>query len=304
MRVSVLVSTYNAPEWLEKVIWGYTVQTHQDFELLVADDGSTEQTAARLEYLRQQTGLCIRHVWHERRGFRKCTIVNRAVEAAETDYLVFTDGDCIPRFDFLHQHVSHAEPGCFLSGGAIRLPMLLSHRIGKEDILSRRVMDPQWLKANGLDNTKKLLMLWCGPKVARFLDAITPTKATWNGGNASAWKSDILRVNGYDERMEHGGLDRELGERLTNAGARAKQVRHRAVCLHLDHGRAYARQEALERNRRIRWETRHQRVVWTRYGIQKETDKSECQPDAVSGGFLEQPLGREDVRAAERLPVA
>lgn len=270
MRVSVILSTYNAPEWLEKVIWGYTVQSHQDFELLVADDGSNEETASRVKYLKNATGLSIRHVWHEHRGFRKCTIVNRAIEQAETDYLVFSDGDCIPRWDFLEQHVTLAQRGCFLSGGAIRMPMLLSALITQDDIVNRRITDPRWMKAHGLDNAKKFLMLWCGPRLARVLDAITPTKATWNGGNASAWKSDVFAVNGYDERMEHGGLDRELGERLTNAGIRARQVRHRAICLHLDHTRAYARQEARERNRSIRTQTRHQRAVWTPHGIRKD----------------------------------
>ncbi len=280
MRVSVILSTYNAPDWLEKVIWGYTVQSHQDFELLIADDGSTEETRSRVEYLKQATGLCIRHVWHEHRGFRKCTIVNRAIELAESDYLVFSDGDCIPRWDFLEQHVNLAEPRCFLSGGAIRMSMLLSNLITRDDIINRCVTDPRWLKSHGLRNTKKLLMLWCGPRVSRVLDAITPTKATWNGGNASAWKSDIFAVNGYDERMEHGGLDRELGERLTNVGIRARQVRPRAVCLHLDHTRAYARQEARDRNRSIRRQTRRLKVVWTSHGIRKEA----VQPDQAMCG--------------------
>lgn len=281
MRVSVILSTYNAPEWLEKVIWGYTVQSHQDFELLIADDGSTTETASCVEYLKRSTNLSIRHVWHEHRGFRKCTIVNRAIVQAETDYLVFSDGDCIPRWDFLEQHVTLAQRGCFLSGGAIRMPMALSTLITPDDIVNRRVTDPTWMKAHGLDKAKKLFMLWCGPRLARLLDAITPTKATWNGGNASAWKSDILAVNGYDERMEHGGLDREMGERMTNAGIRARQVRHRAICLHLDHSRAYVRQEARERNLSIRKQTRRQRAVWTPHGIRQGA----AAPDPVETGI-------------------
>lgn len=269
MRVSVILSTYNAPVWLEKVVWGYSVQSHRDFEILVADDGSTEETAQCIDRLREETGLTIRHVWHPREGFRKCTIVNRAVQQAESDYLLFTDGDCVPRWDFLEQHVTLAEPDWFLSGGAIRLPMNVSRQLTRDDIASGRITDATWMKANGLEGSKKLLMLWCGPTLARFMDAITPTKATWNGGNASAWKRDILRVNGYDERMEHGGLDRELGERLVNLGLRAKQIRHRAICLHLDHSRGYARKDALERNNRIRQQTRRLRLVWTDHGIVK-----------------------------------
>ena len=39
MQSSIVISTYNAPEWLEKVIWGYSVQSCNDFELVIADDG-------------------------------------------------------------------------------------------------------------------------------------------------------------------------------------------------------------------------------------------------------------------------
>ena len=246
------------------------MQSHRDFENLIADDGSTEETADRIEYLQRETRLPIRHVWQERRGFRKCTIMNRAILLAESDYLVFSDGDCIPRWDFLEQHVALAEPGYFLSGGAIRLSMALSTQVDRDDIVNRRITDFRWMKSHGFDNAKKLFVLWCGPRLLRLLDAVTPTRPTWNGGNVSAWKSDVLAVNGYDERMEHGGLDRELGERLTNAGVRGRQIRHRAICLHLDHSRAYARQEALERNNTIRKETRRLRAIWTYHGIHKE----------------------------------
>ncbi|MCG8648371.1 MAG: glycosyltransferase, partial [Pirellulales bacterium] len=79
--ISVVLSTYNAPLWLEKSVWGYAEQTLQNFEIIVADDGSDCPTADAIERLRHQTGLTIKHVWHEDRGFRKCAILNRAIEA-------------------------------------------------------------------------------------------------------------------------------------------------------------------------------------------------------------------------------
>jgi hypothetical protein len=97
---------------------------------------------------------------------------------------------------------------------------------------------------------------------------MTTTRATWNGGNASGWKTDLLRVNGYDERLQYGGLDRELGERLMNAGIRGKQIRHRAIAVHLDHARPYMQQEAWRHNDAIRRETRRSRATWTPYGIE------------------------------------
>ena len=269
MRVSVILSTYNQPAWLEKVIWGYVAQTHQDFELVIADDGSGEATTQTIDRLRAWSRLTIRHVWHEDRGFRKCTILNRAIVESSADYLVFSDGDCIPRHDFLATHVRHARPGYFLSGGYFKLPMDISRAITSDDVLARRIADARWLREQGLPRNRKLLKLSAGPVVARLLDLFTTTGATWNGHNSSGWKSDIERVNGFDERMEWGAEDREMGERMMNIGVRGKRIRYRAICVHLDHARGYVREEALQRNAQIREETKLNRAVWTSYGILK-----------------------------------
>jgi glycosyltransferase involved in cell wall biosynthesis len=270
MRPTVIFSTYNSTRWLEKVLWGYSAQTHRDFELIVADDGSTGETAELIQRMRKDTGLCLNHVWHDDRGFRKCTILNRAIVAAQSDYLIFTDGDCIPRSDFVAVHMQLAQPGRFLSGGLVRLPMQLSQDLTKDDILSGRATDLRWLTRHGMPWVKKLRMLQKNKTAARVMDWLTTTRATWNGHNASAAKIDLLRVNGYDERMEHGGLDRELGERLVNAGVRPTQIRHRAPCVHLDHGRGYCRPEALALNRQIRNRVRQEHLEFTPFGIEKK----------------------------------
>ena len=270
MRLSVILSTYNSPEWLEKALWGYSAQGHRHFELVVADDGSTDETRRRIDVLRSRTGMTIRHIWHEDQGFRKCTILNRAIEAASADYLVFSDGDCIPRNDFLETHARLARLGAFLSGGLFRLPLAVSQQIDRDDILQGRATDVRWLRSAGVQWSPKLLKLACRPPWSRCLDGLTSTRATWNGHNSSGWKADLLAVNGFDERMEWGGEDRELGERLVHLGIRPVQIRYRAVCVHLDHERGYVRQEALTRNHQIWAQTRRARSTWTDSGIRKD----------------------------------
>lgn len=270
MRLSVILSTYNSPDWLEQTLWGYSAQSHRHFELLVADDGSTDDTRRRIDHLRGRTGMTIRHIWHEDHGFRKCTILNRAIEAASADYLVFSDGDCIPRRDFLETHSRLARLGTFLSGGLFRLPLDVSRRIGRDDVVNGRATDVQWLRSAGVRWSPKLLKLACRPPWSRLLDGLTSTRATWNGHNSSGWKADLLAVNGFDERMEWGGEDREMGERLVHLGVRGVQIRYRAVCVHLDHERGYVREEALARNHQIWAETRRTRSIWTASGIRKD----------------------------------
>src|SRR5687768_17180449 len=110
MKVSVVISTYNSPEWLEKVLWGYEFQTYRNFELVIADDGSGDSTREIIDRFKTQSGLDVIHVWHEDRGFQKSEILNKAIQASKTDYLIFSDGDCIPRKDFVGVHVMNASP--------------------------------------------------------------------------------------------------------------------------------------------------------------------------------------------------
>jgi glycosyltransferase involved in cell wall biosynthesis len=269
MRISVILATYNAPAWLEKVLWGYAVQSTPAAEIVIADDGSTQETLLTIERMKRATGLAIKHVWHEDRGFRKCEILNKAILAASGDYLVVSDGDCIPRRDFLAVHRQFAAPKRFLSGGLLRLPIQLSEQLSINDIVSGRSFSVPWLLRNGLKPTKKCLLIATPRRMGAAMDRLTTTRATWNGHNASGWKEDLLRVNGFDERMGYGGEDRELGERLMNAGVRPKQIRHRAVCVHLDHSRGYVDPAVVQWNIRHRADVRRNNVMWTEYGIHK-----------------------------------
>ncbi|MCK0203022.1 glycosyltransferase, partial [Ornithobacterium rhinotracheale] len=117
MEISVIISTYNAKEWLQKVLWGYNQQTFQDFELVIADDGSREDTREMIEDFKKIAKFPITHVWHEDRGFQKSEILNKAVVQCKAPYIIMSDGDCIPRKDFVEVHFKNKEKGRFLSGG-------------------------------------------------------------------------------------------------------------------------------------------------------------------------------------------
>ncbi len=271
MRVSVIITTFNQPEQLEKVLWGYAGQRHRDFELIVADDGSGPATTEVIDRVASAAGLDVLHVWHEHRGFRKTEILNRAIAAASSEYLIFSDGDCIPRDDFIQSHVNLAEPGFFLSGGYLKLPADVSAQITVAAIRSGDATNPSWLKERGWKPGKRALRLLRVKALAALLDRVTPTRRTWNGHNSSAWKSTLVAANGFDLDMAYGGLDRALGERLMNAGIRGKQVRHRTPCLHLHHERPYADPQKWKRNHEIRDRIRQNHETRARVGIAELT---------------------------------
>lgn len=268
-EISVIISTYNSPEWLQKVLWGYNTQNYRNFELILADDGSKQPTFDLIEQMKKEVFYPIVHVWHEDNGFQKSQILNKAIEACSTDYILMSDGDCIPRPDFVEQHIKYREENHFLSGGYHKLPMNLSKMITKEDIYSNKCFDLFWLKKNGMKTSFKNLKVYAKGWFSDILNFLTPTTPSWNGHNSSGWKKDIIAINGFDERMQYGGQDRELGERLVNYGIKPKQIRYSTVCLHLDHPRGYATKESIDKNKNIRKETRTEKKKWTSYGIVK-----------------------------------
>ena len=265
MTIGIIISTYNNPKWLEKTLWSYQAQQRPADEIIIADDGSRDDTRQLIEQMKKV--LPLRHVWHEDKGFRKTKILNEALKVATADYLIFTDQDCVARPDFIATHEHYAEEGYILSGGYFKLPMNISEAISQQDIASGQAFRLSWLKAQGLKYSFKCTKLIGKRWFSVLMNHITPTHATWNGMNSSGWRKDILEVNGFDERMQYGGEDREMGERLFNKGIRAKQIRYSAIVLHLDHGRPYVNQEAWKKNYAIRKETKRKHLIQTPFGI-------------------------------------
>jgi glycosyltransferase involved in cell wall biosynthesis len=266
-RLSVIVSTYDRPAFLEKVLRGYAIQSDRDFELVVADDGSGPETADVISHARSSRDLSILHVRHADDGFRKTLILNRAIVAARGDYLMFTDGDCIPREDLIATHKRLGGRGHYVAGGYLKLPQDISEVISLDDIDSRRITDIEWLRSRGWKAGRRALRLTRSDRIASFLDAITPTAADFHGNNASASRDALYSVNGFESEMGYGGLDQALGYRLQNAGIAGRQARHRAVTMHLYHDRPYRDASVVARNREIMKRIRRDKETRARTGI-------------------------------------
>lgn len=269
LKISVVVSTYNAEEWLEKVLIGYKYQTYTDFELIIADDGSRPSTKELIDRYAADYPVPVRHLWHEDQGYRRQEILNVAIMEAAYEYIIMTDGDCIPRKDFVEIHALEAERGRFLSGGYCKLTMKTSKHISEQDIVNQDCFKVSWLKSIDTLGFSNTLKLGANPLLAKLLDLISPTTPSFNNCNSSGYREDMIAINGYDERMKYGGPDREFGERLENFGVKGKQIRHKAVVLHLDHPRGYKTPESLAANLAIRKEVRDKKIKWTPFGIKK-----------------------------------
>ncbi len=235
MRTAVIVTTYNRPDALEALLAGYQAQRDADFELLIADDGSTDDTRGVVDEFKSRAPFPVAHIWHEDRGFRAAAIRNRALAATRADYIVFSDGDCVPVPRFVAQHQRLAERGWFVAGNRV----LLSEEF------TRRVLAEQ-LPIHGWT-----LSVWLGAWAKRDINRWLPLVALPDGGlrksapqrwegiktcNLAAWRDDLLRVNGLDEAYAGWGLeDSDLVIRLLHAGVKHKSARFAAPVFHLWH---------------------------------------------------------------------
>lgn len=236
LRIAVIVTTYNRPDALAAVLEGFLAQTDANFEVLVADDGSTGDTAQVVKDFQRRASFPVAHVWQEDDGFRAAAIRNRALAASGADYIIFTDGDCIPPVDFVARHRALSEPGCFLSGNRLLLSEAFTRRMLREKIPVHSWSASDWLLARVRGEVNRLLPLLRLPDVA-WMRKRAPNR--WQGAktcNLSAFRQDLLRVNGLDENYTGWGQeDSDLVVRLIRAGLVNKSARFSAPVLHLWH---------------------------------------------------------------------
>jgi glycosyltransferase involved in cell wall biosynthesis len=235
MRIAIILTTYNRPDALAAVLAGYAAQRDAEFELLVADDGSIDDTRKVVEDFKASVNFPVTHVWHEDQGFRAAAIRNRALAQTAADYIIFSDGDCVPAPRFVAQHQRLAERGWFVAGNRVLLGAGFTDQVLRDKLPIHEWTRGAWLTAWAKRDINRWLPLVALPDGAFRKSA--PQR--WEGVktcNLAAWRDDLLRVNGLDETYSGWGLeDSDLVIRLLHAGVRHKSARFAAPVFHLWH---------------------------------------------------------------------
>ena len=235
MLVSLIVTTYNRPDALAAVLSGLLAQDDRSFEVLIADDGSRDETRALVERVAGDAPVRIAHVWQEDRGFRAGAARNRAVAQAKGEYLVFLDGDCVPRPDFIARHRRLAERGWMVAGNRILLSQSFTREVLQGMLPIHAWSFAQWRQARArgaVNRTAPLRSLPLGP-LRRIGSRNWQRVRTCNLG---VWADDFRAVNGFDEAFEGWGFeDSDLAVRLPNLGVRRKYGAFATGVLHLWH---------------------------------------------------------------------
>ncbi|QWE31251.1 glycosyltransferase family 2 protein [Polynucleobacter sp. Adler-ghost] len=250
--ISVLLATYNWPQALKICLESLSTQTDLDFEIIIADDGSTTTTKDLIEAIQKNFPVKITHLWQEDQGFRKTRILNQAIQAAHGEYLVFLDGDCIVQSDFISQHRALSQANHLVTGSRV----LLNDELSKQLLL--------WANWDFKKFTGNLL----SSRLSGGINKYWPLKiklgdGAWRkykkfvwrrikGCNMACWKTDALAIGGFDETMTGWGHeDADFVFRLQSKGLIRKSGSWATEVLHLYH-RINDQSNAAENARRVR----------------------------------------------------
>jgi glycosyltransferase involved in cell wall biosynthesis len=236
--VSVVVTTYNRSDALLAVLEGLSRQTDRNFEVIVADDGSTDEQQRKIFESPVARLLRVIHVWHPDVGFTASRIRNRGVAAAHGPYIVFLDGDCVPEADFIARHKALAQVGFMVNGSRVLLSPALTKDVlvGRDDVVGRALL--YWVNVRLRGRASKLSGLLRLPDGAFRVRQ----KFTWKGirsCNMGVWRTDFESVNGFDESfVGWGHEDADFVLRLHNHGVHRKNGFCATEVYHLWHAEA------------------------------------------------------------------
>lgn len=234
IRVSIIITTYNWPDVLEKIISALALQTYLNFQVIIADDGSGQTTFDYVQRAKAKYPFEIVHVWQPDEGFQAARIRNKAAAKAEGDYLIFLDGDCIPFSHFVARHVKLAEKGWLVAGNRILLSQRYTQQILESDIQLNHLKLTNWFSLKLSNDCNRLLPLVFIPYFPRKLKT-----SQWKGVktcNMGLWKEAFISVNGFDESFTGWGHeDSDLVLRLLKSGIKRKEGRFALPVIHCWH---------------------------------------------------------------------
>ena len=250
--ISILLATYNWPQALKLCLESLATQTDKHFEIIIADDGSTESTKQVIDVFSESHPAAIKYLWQEDQGFRKTKILNQAIATAHGDYLVFLDGDCIVQPDFVARHRELAQKGYLVTGSRVLL---------NEGLTQELLSWSQW-------SFEKFSANLLGKRLSGGINKYWPLKiklgnGAWRdykkfvwrrikGCNMACWKADAEAINGFDETMTGWGHeDADFVFRLQHHGILRKSGSWSTEVLHLFH-KIHDQSNAAENARRVR----------------------------------------------------
>ncbi len=268
IKASVILSFYNKIEYLKFVFAGLERQSFRGFEIIIADDGSAENVVDELEIMASKLSFPVTHLWQEDKGFRKNKILNRAISATKSDYLIFVDADCIPHSKFVEEHFYNREKNICLTGRRVNLSEKVTRRLTPSQVEEGILEDNLLIIEDGLFGKSYDVEKGFYFQNKFLREYFNKKKRGILGCNFSLHKNDFLKINGFDERYEAPsiGEDSDIQHRLESINVQIKSLNNIAVQYHLFH----KLQPRPQKNIELFEEIKKSNISYTPYGINKQ----------------------------------
>lgn len=227
MKISLIISTYNKPKYLEQVLKSIVRLADLPDEIIIADDGSGKETSLLIERFRSLIMVPLFHEWQEDLEFRLSISRNNGLLKSTGDYLIFIDDDLVLHPKFITDHRNYAKRGYFYCGTRARLGQKLTSSIMKN---YRNIVS--WWESN-LQSRLNAIRI---PFLHKIIKGPNYTYKRLRGCHMAFWKEDLIKVNGFDERYTSWGReDSDIAMRMMHAGVKRINLKWAAICYHLNH---------------------------------------------------------------------
>jgi glycosyltransferase involved in cell wall biosynthesis len=262
-KVSLIITTYNWKEALKLTLDSIVMQTILPDEVIIADDGSTDDTRKMIDEFKKTCNIPIIHSWQEDKGFRLAQSRNKAISISKYDYIIFIDGDIILHRKFIQDHINLSKEGIYLQGSRV----LLNEEFSKEILVNKVFKRPHIFSGK----FKNRINYFYSPLLSKlFFKTKIKSHSGVRGCNFSFFKKDIIRINGFNEDfIGWGREDSEFVERLYNSGIQRRTLKFRAVQYHIFHNEG----NASTKNNNILEKAINEKLSWCENGIDKYLKK-------------------------------
>jgi cellulose synthase/poly-beta-1,6-N-acetylglucosamine synthase-like glycosyltransferase len=239
MKCSLIISIYKSPEFLDLVLCSVQRQTLVPDEIIISEDGEFLPNASIIKKWKSRWpgNSKLIHLTQKDIGNRKPLAMNKAAHTATSPYLIFIDGDCILRKDFIETHLCFSDIECFLTGRRVEFSKNANTKISEDYIQGGKLEKiPVALMVDALlGHTFHIFRFFKTPTFLRKIFRRDFVKDI-RGCNFSLHRVNLEKINGFNNNFSGAyEEDTETQWRLIFLGLKMKSVRNAAIQYHLWH---------------------------------------------------------------------
>jgi len=265
MQASVVISYYKNIANLDLILLALNKQTAKGtFEVIIAEDDNAIETVNFINSKKHAFSFPLIHLWQKDDGFRKCKVLNKAIEASTTDFIIFIDGDCIPHRQLVKHYIQAKKTGRVLYGRRVMLSEKISRQLLHKKDLS--ILSFFKLLFRGCKRIEEGLYLPIVPQIF-----IRKASGRLLGCNMGICKKELMAINGFDEdyTAPGGGEDSDIEWRLQSLGTVSfYSIKFKAIVYHIYHPERFTKLMEIKNNTILENKI-HQGFIVCKNGLKK-----------------------------------